>query len=99
MAWERLMLGGIVATAVLAAGSGYARDPGVVRAFRKQHPCPATQRTTGACPGWVVDHLWPLCAGGPDETWNMAWQRADDAKRKDNIERAVCAAQKKSCGK
>ena len=22
--------------------------------WRKQHPCPATKRTTGACPGYVI---------------------------------------------
>ncbi len=30
------------------------------RAFVREHPCPATGRTSGACPGYVVDHVRPL---------------------------------------
>lgn len=74
----------------------FARDPAVVRAFRKTNPCPTTGKTSGACPGWVVDHRIPLCAGGPDDVRNMAWQTFADAKWKDGIERALCA-RLKSC--
>jgi hypothetical protein len=94
------MLRGAAALLILlAAAPAFARDPAVVRAFRKDHPCPSTQRTTGACPGWVVDHLWPLCAGGPDAVWNMAWQELAASKRKDRIERQACADLKKACSR
>src|SRR5262245_42618538 len=64
----------------------------VMRArFLRQHACPATGKTTGACLGWRVDHVIPLCLGGPDTTANMQWQSVADAKRKDLEERAACA--------
>jgi 5-methylcytosine-specific restriction endonuclease McrA len=50
------------------------------------NPCPATGRTSGACPGYVVDHIVPLKRGGADEPANMQWQTDADAKAKDRIE-------------
>jgi hypothetical protein len=37
-------------------------------------------------PGFVVDHIVPLCKGGPDITTNMQWQTIADAKAKDKWE-------------
>jgi hypothetical protein len=56
------------------------------REFRKAHPCPATGRTSGACPGYVIDHVVPLKRGGPDAPANMQWQTTAAAKAKDKIE-------------
>ena len=42
-------------------------------------------------PGYVVDHIVPLCLGGPDALTNLQWQRVTDARRKDRQERAACA--------
>jgi hypothetical protein len=50
--------------------------------FRKSHPCPGTQKTKGACPGYVIDHIKPLCAGGPDRPSNMQWQTFRKASAK-----------------
>lgn len=36
-------------------------------AFMKVHRCPSTGKPRGSWPGYVVDHVVPLCAGGPDE--------------------------------
>lgn len=36
--------------------------------------------------GWVVDHIFPLCKGGPDTVENMQWQTKEDAKKKDKTE-------------
>lgn len=55
-------------------------------AFEHQHPCPATGKTTGACPGYVVDHVTPLKRGGADRPENMQWQKSADAKAKDKTE-------------
>jgi hypothetical protein len=76
------------------AGARIHRSPAAVRAFRHSHPCPATARTAGACPGYVVDHRCPLACGGADAPGNMGWQRADEAKIKDRWERTPrgCAA-------
>src|SRR6266496_3236711 len=43
-----------------------ARDPRQTEAFKKQHPCPSTGKSYGACPGWVIDHVIPLKRGGLD---------------------------------
>jgi len=49
------------------------RDSSVVYSFRKVWKCPSTKQTTGACPGWSVDHIVPLVSGGCDAVWNMQW--------------------------
>jgi hypothetical protein len=54
--------------------------------FKKQHPCPSTGRTSGACPGYTIDHVTPLKRGGADEPSNMQWQTTTDAKAKDKTE-------------
>lgn len=69
---------------------GQARDRNQVRLFRATHPCPATQSTKGACVGWVVDHLKPLCAGGLDAPVNMTWSPLVESRKKDREELALC---------
>lgn len=59
-------------------------------AFIRDHPCPATGRNRGPCPGYVVDHIEPLCADGPDNPGNMQWQTVKEAKEKDRKEREMC---------
>jgi hypothetical protein len=60
--------------------------------FKRANPCPATGKPRGACPGYVIDHIKPLCAGGPDRPENMQWQTVADAKAKDRDERRLCRA-------
>jgi len=48
---------------------------------------PRTGRTTGACPGYVKDHVLPLACGGPDAVSNLQWQTIRDTKAKDEWER------------
>jgi len=99
----------IAAFAALLAITATARDGGVaeegaskparsaaaMREFRRLHPCPATGEVRGSCPGWVVDHVRPLCAGGPDTPPNMQWQTIEDAKVKDADERRLCRSLKR----
>ncbi len=59
-------------------------------AFIRDHPCAATGRNRGACPGYVVDHIEPLCADGPDDPDNMQWQTVKEGKEKDRKEREMC---------
>jgi len=54
--------------------------------FQKSHPCPSTGRSSGACPGYVVDHVVPLKRGGADNASNMQWQTVQAAKIKDKTE-------------
>ena len=58
--------------------------------FQLIHPCPSTGLTSGACPGWVKDHIVPLVCGGPDAPANMQWQTIRDAKAKDKWETKGC---------
>ena len=58
--------------------SGAAKD-----AFKRQQPCPATGKSTGRCPGYVIDHVQPLECGGADAPSNMQWQTTAEGKGKD----------------
>jgi len=62
------------------------RSPQARAAFRRQHPCPSTNSTSGGCPGFVVDHVKPLKRGGADAPSNMRWQTVAEAKAKDRVE-------------
>ena len=55
-------------------------------AFMRSHPCPSTGKTSGACPGYVVDHIRALKHGGADDPKNMQWQTTAAAKAKDRWE-------------
>lgn len=66
------------------------RSAAEVRAFRAEHPCPATGRTRGACPGWAVDHILPLCAGGQDRPANMQWISEADHRFKTLVDVREC---------
>jgi hypothetical protein len=60
----------------LSASAKEHRSASVKREFQLTHPCPSTGLTSGACPGWVKDHIVPLVCGGPDAPSNMQWQRS-----------------------
>lgn len=59
-------------------------------AFVKDTACPATGRHRLPCPGYIIDHIEPLCAGGADHRSNMQWQTVEEAKIKDRSERDMC---------
>ena len=62
------------------------RSEAAKHAFERAHPCPSTGRSSGPCPGYVIDHITPLKRGGADDPSNMQWQTAADAKAKDKWE-------------
>lgn len=66
------------------------RSPAQRAAFARMHPCPTTGQARGACPGYVVDHVQPLCAGGADHPTNMQWQTVEAARLKDREEASLC---------
>lgn len=67
-----------------------ARDASARRAFVRENPCPLTGKTKGACPGWDVDHIVPLCAGGADHPKNMQWIEKEPHKEKTREDVRVC---------
>lgn len=54
--------------------------------FKKSHPCPATGKSSGSCPGYVIDHVQALKRGGADAPSNLQWQTKEAAKQKDRWE-------------
>ncbi len=66
---------------------GHIKRSGAAKnAFKKSHPCPSTGKSSGACPGYVIDHVQPLKRGGKDSPENMQWQTKEAAKAKDKLE-------------
>lgn len=55
-------------------------------AFKRSQPCPSNGKTSGSCPGYVIDHVKPLECGGADDPSNMQWQTVADGKAKDKTE-------------
>lgn len=84
-----------VALALSTAATATERDPHQRALFVKSQPCPANGNTRDRCPGYVVDHIQPLCAGGKDHPSNMPWQTVADAKVKDREARKMCSRGKK----
>lgn len=66
------------------------RSSAVRLSFARHNACPATGAFQTSCPGYVIDHVIPLCAGGPDTTANMQWQEYRASLEKDVKERALC---------
>jgi len=66
------------------------RDPKQAAAFKRAHACPATGKIQRSCPGYVVDHIMPLCAGGADDPANMMWMAVEDGRKKDAVEMKLC---------
>ena len=77
-------------TLPFAASAKEYRSASVKHDFQLMHRCPATGRTSGACPGYVKDHVAPLACGGPDAVSNLQWQTIRDAKAKDEWETKGC---------
>lgn len=77
---------------ILRDGHGHiARSAAAKNQFKRGHPCPANGHRSGACPGYVIDHIQPLCACGKDAAENMQWQNLAASRAKDILERRMCA--------
>jgi hypothetical protein len=84
-------MGALVMSSSCVARGHIHRSHAVTHAFERSHPCPSTGLPHGSCPGYVIDHIKPLCAHGPDAISNMQWQTIADGKAKDRLERQMCA--------
>jgi hypothetical protein len=62
------------------------RSSKATSAFQHSNPCPSTGKRSGACPGYVIDHVTPLKRGGADHPANMQWQDEAAARAKDRAE-------------
>lgn len=80
----------LAALLLLASCAIHARSAAQVYRFKQMEPCPATRQSRGPCPGWQVDHITPLCAGGDDKAWNMQWLSVDDHRFKTFVDVGEC---------
>jgi hypothetical protein len=87
---KRVLAAIVIATVATHAQANVKRSAAEVAAFKRENPCPSTGKRRGACPGYVVDHVEPLCNGGRDHPSNMQWQTVAEAKEKDKEERRMC---------
>ena len=79
------------------ASGKIARSTVSVNAFKRANTCPSTgKKSTASCPGYIVDHIQPLCACGPDAPTNMQWQTLEASKAKDILEDKQCRELKAS---
>lgn len=77
---------------IVAVAAGAApRSRVVLRDFQREHPCPATGERRGKCPGYQIDHVQALCAGGPDIVANLQWLSLPDHAAKTRKDDAACA--------
>ena len=80
----------VLALMVTNANAETHRSQKAKNLFKYTHPCPATNRNKGSCPGYIIDHIKPLSCGGADDPSNMQWQTKAEAKDKDKWERKGC---------
>lgn len=66
------------------------RSRAVRAEFQRFNPCPANGLQRGACPGYQVDHIQPLCAGGADTRANMQWLTIRQHKDKTRLDVWLC---------
>lgn len=74
----------------LLAEARIPRSAAEVLAFKRHSPCPSTGLRRGPCPGYQVDHVQPLCSGGPDTRENMQWLTVEDHRVKTRQDLRVC---------
>jgi|SRR5882724_4342602 len=73
----------LAALGIATAGSSEARLPNETSSDTIRA---ATGKSSGACAGYVIDHIVPLKRGGDDAPGNMQWQTRDAAKANDRWE-------------
>ena len=94
-ALARLRFSCLVACAAAAtlASPGASAGPRLAEVeFQRLNPCPANNAREGDCPGYAIQHVVPLCLGGPDVAYNLRWQRLADLKRNEVADARDCRA-------
>lgn len=87
---DRILLAALMVALPLVATARIERSAAEVLAFKRHNPCPVTGLARGACPGWAVDHVRPLCLGGPDTRENMQWITNEDHRFKTMVDVREC---------
>jgi hypothetical protein len=67
------------------------RSAAAKRSFERQHPCPSTGRSSGRCPGYVVDHVRPLECGGADARATCSGRQWRQAKPRTRLRVSVAS--------
>lgn len=95
---QRLLAAATLMACAVAWGDAEAskakRDLRERYAFQRENPCPVNGAKYGPCPGYVIDHVEPLCAAGPDKRANMQWLTVAAHREKSRVDRARCRAGK-----
>lgn len=65
-------------------------------AFQRMNPCPRNGAARGRCPGYDIDHVKALCAGGPDVPGNMQWLTLEEHREKTRKDVFECRLQRKA---
>lgn len=89
VAWLCLPMA-IGALAPADADAKQARNKSVLRAFVKYEACPATGLRRLPCPGWQIDHILALCAGGRDAVENLQWLTREAHREKTRVDVRWC---------
>lgn len=84
------LLATALAVCLAAAAIAGKRSSAVRAEFQRSHPCPVNGATRGKCPGWEIDHVVALCAGGADATTNMQWLTREDHRAKTRLDVMHC---------
>lgn len=85
-----LLLALAISLAMGAADARIPRSSAAVAAFKRANPCPLNDARRGACPGYEVDHIQPLCASGPDVPDNMQWLTHAEHRQKTKVDVMRC---------
>lgn len=91
MRWQSALIA--LAAGLLVQVDVHARIPrssAAVAEFKRQNPCPINSARRGPCPGYEVDHIEPLCAGGPDAPANMQWLTRQEHREKTRLDVMRC---------
>ena len=75
---------------LLCASEAAPRSRQVRAEFHRLVPCPSTGAHRGACPGFEIDHIHALCAGGKDDLENLQWLAKADHAAKTRKDVAAC---------
>lgn len=100
---KKLLITLMLATLGTTVSAKASRSTETIRAFKESNVCPSTGNlaikgiaASYICPGYVVDHGIPRCAGGPDAAHNLFYQKKDreNSLKKDKAEMALCRRMK-----